>query len=174
MIGEVVTQLPTPTTELHYLLNPTVEKPDAVEEKLLAVCSSSSAKTYMDYTKTSPTSRQGKFMAENMTIKDGLLYDKDGYIGVALGSYFGDIGSRYIFVLDTGIELKLIKVEQKSDRHTINGCEHYKDGSVIEFVIDMVTENFPRFSNSHPSNGNFNNLPQFKGSIVKIIDKRGE
>lgn len=134
----------------------------------IAVCNNSHTKSYMDWTMTSETSRQGRFMREFMTIRDGLLYDKDGFIGVALGSYFGDIGSRFIFTLDTGIVLHLIKVEQKSDRHTINGCQQYQDGSVIEFVIDLVTNKFYIGDNTYVAGGSFNNLPQFKGSIVKI------
>jgi hypothetical protein len=49
---------------------------------------------------------------------DGLLRDADGFIAVALGSYFGDIGSRYIFILDSGIELPVIKIDRKADKHT--------------------------------------------------------
>lgn len=134
----------------------------------LPVCSSSTAKSYMDWTKTSATSRQGKFMREHMTVKDGLLYDNEGFIGVALGSYFGEVGDRFIFTLSTGIILYLIKVEEKSDWHTVDGCKHTQDGSVIEFVIDIPTNKFPYFSNQYIANGNYNNLEQFKGSIVSV------
>ena len=161
----------TAVPSLSELLNPPKQTADEVEDLVfrnIKVCSSSAAKTYMDWTKISPTSRQGRFIAENMTIRDGLLYDRDGFIGVALGSYFGKIGDRFIFTLGTGIELRLIKVEEKSDRHTVKGCQQRWDKSVIEFLVDMKTENFPRYSNSHPANGNFNNLPQFKGEIVCI------
>lgn len=140
----------------------------AYSTKNLWVCSSSSSKTYMDWTKTSATSRQGKFMREHMTVRDGLLYDKDNFIGVALGSYFGVIGDRFVFTLSTGIVLKLIKVEEKSDWHTNNGCEQKWDHSVIEFVIDTATNKFPYFSNDYIANGNYNNLEQFKGNIAKI------
>lgn len=159
-----------PVVPLEELLNPIVKEEVEVE---IEVCSSSSAKTYMDSSKISPISYQGKFIREHMTAIDGLLYDKDLYIGVALGSYFGPIGSRFTFILDTGIQLNVIKVEAKSDWHTVGGCQQRWDGSVIEFVIDTESENFPRLSNKHPFNGNFNNAPQFKGNIVKIID-RGE
>lgn len=153
---------------LEELLSPRVE-----EEVEIKVCSSSKAKTYMDYSKISTTSYQGKFIREHMHIVDGLLYDKDLYIGVALGSYFGPIGSRYTFILDTGIQLNVIKIEAKSDHHTVKGCEQRWDHSVIEFVIDGKTNVFYKGSNGLIANGNFNNLPQFRGNIVKIID-RGE
>jgi hypothetical protein len=159
-------------TEVNYVPNPSDTSPKFEEDyssfKYLAVCSSSASKTYMDWTKTSATSRQGKFMRRYMTVRKGLLYDKDGFIGVALGSYFGTIGDRFIFTLSTGIELKLIKVEEKSDHHTINGCEHKLDHSVIEFVVDVKTNEFPYISNKYIANGNYNNLPQFNGKIVAV------
>ena len=138
------------------------------ETTRMVVCSHSSVKTYMDWLKTSPTSRQGKFMREHMTVKEGLLYSNDGFIGVALGSYFGVIGDKFVFTLDTGIVLRLIKIEEKSDRHVTNGCEHKLDHSVIEFVIDLKTNKFFIASNGLVAQGNFNNLPQFKGKIVGV------
>lgn len=127
-------------------------------------CSTSSFKSYMDYRSiTSEESEQYKFIQEHMHIKDGYLLDEQGYIGVALGSEFGDIGSRYVFILDTGIEIQVVKIEVKDDLHTINGCEHKIDRSVIEFVID---ENyFVKGSNGYILNGNFNNNEWFNGNI---------
>lgn len=51
-----------------------------------------------------------------MTIKDGFFYTYDGYMAVALGSYFGGLGERYGFTLSSGVVLKVIKAEPKS-RH---------------------------------------------------------
>jgi len=134
----------------------------------IRVCSASSSKTYMSHTLISRNSIQGKFIEANMTIKDGFLYDQDGFIGVALGSYFGNIGDRFIFTLDSGIELKLIKIERKADKHTFNGCEQRWDKSVIEFVIDPSTNLIPRASNGYIAQGNFNNLEQFRGRIARV------
>ena len=134
----------------------------------LKVCHHGTNKTYMEWLKTSPTSRQGKFMRTHMSVQEGLLFDDDGYIGVALGSYFGEIGDRFIFTLSTGIVLKLIKIEEKSDRHTNNGCEQKFDHSVIEFVVDLESNSFYIGSNGLIANGNFNHLKYFKGSIVRI------
>lgn len=142
--------------------------PPVFETESIAVCSTSSSKTYMNWKATAASSYQGRFMRENMTILDGLLYDKDGFIGVALGSYFGKIGSRFIFTLDTGIELKVIKVEEKSDRHTYNGCQQRWDNSVIEFVIDHETNVYNIGGNGYILNGNFNNHPDFRGNIKQI------
>lgn len=127
-------------------------------------CSTSSVKTYMDYRKiTLQSSLQYQYIQEHMTVIDGYLVSEDNYIGVALGSYFGEIGSKWIFLLDTGIELRLVKIEHKDDEHTIDGCEQKYDGSVIEFVID--SDYFELGSNNYVFNGNFNNNELFNGNI---------
>ena len=147
-------------------------EPEVVKKNYLDVCSTSSVKSYMSYKAiTNQSSKQWKYIHTNMQISEkGLLETTDGYIGVALGSYFGDIGSKYIITLSTGIELKVVKVDEKSDRHTNNGCEHKIDKSVIEFVIDVeqATEYFGKMSNDYVLNGNFNNSNFFKGNIESI------
>ena len=144
----------------------TVEVPCPTDELL---CN----KTYMDYHFiTCKSSPQYKYIySDAITVDDkGFLVTEDGYIGVALGTYFGPVGTKYIFTLDTGIELKLVKVEVKSDKHT---CENnYKAGSndVIEFVIDTKTQYMQDniWSNGLIFQGNFNNCEDFKGNIIKI------
>lgn len=159
-----------------HFIEETVKAPDtpqnAVKTTELKVCSNSQSKTYMSYkTITNTGSTQYKFIKANMIVNEkGLLVDKDGYIGIALGSYFGKIGRRYIITLDTGIVLKVVKVEAKADNHTINGCYQKWDKSVIEFVIDTkkAGEYYGVGSNGYIANGNFNNIPEFKGKIIKI------
>ena len=140
--------------------------------KEIEVCSTSASKTYMDYEKiTAKSSKQYKYIEAYMEVNEqGLLVDEDGYIGVALGSYFGDIGTKYQITLSTGIVLDVVKVEAKSDRHTNNGCEQMYDKSVIEFVIDesIAEDYFGRSKNGYILNGNFNNNKMFKGNIVAI------
>lgn len=140
------------------------------EENWEIPCSTSSVKTYMDYRAiTLTSSAQYQYIQEHMTIHDGLLYSEDGYIGVALGSWWGDIGDKWIIELDTGITLKVVKIDEKADRHVNNGCQHKKDYSVIEFVVDGDT--IPsdwRGSNGYVFNGNFNNSDLFKGNINKV------
>jgi hypothetical protein len=141
----------------------------------LKVCSSSQSKTYMSYKAITNTgSSQYKYIKANMTVNEkGLLVDKDGYMGVALGSYFGEIGRRYTITLDTGIVLKVVKVEAKADDHTVNGCYQKWDKSVIEFVVDTkkAGEYYGRGSNGYIVNGNFNNIEEFKGKIIKIEEE---
>lgn len=134
----------------------------------IEVCSNSSVKTYMDYKKiTNKSSKQWQFIHNSgqINIVNGYLMSGE-YIGVALGSYFGEIGSKFIFTLEDGKEIKVIKVEEKADAHTINGCQQRWDNSVIEFVID--SDYFPKAKNGYVYSGNFNNLEQFKGKIIKI------
>jgi hypothetical protein len=134
------------------------------------VCNNSSTKTYMDYRAiTNKKSKQYQFIQANMTADErGYLIDNEGYIGVALGSYFGNIGTRYIFKLSSGTELKVVKVEVKDDDHTNNGCEQKWDGSVIEFVIDtQKAKNYYGIaSNGYINSGNFNKV--FNGKIIEI------
>lgn len=141
-----------------------------VEPKLenVPVCSTSSVKSYMEYSKiTNRSSKQWKYIntSGKIKIENGYLMEGE-YIGAALGSYFGEIGTKYIFTLDTGKQIKVVKVEEKSDNDTINGCYQKYDKSVIEFVID--THAFAKSKNGYVNNGNFNNLEQFKGNITKI------
>ena len=144
-----------------------VEEP-VEEERINYMCSDSSVKTYMDYRAiTDKGSNQYRYIQAHMTVgDDGFLYDEDGSIGVALGSHFGSIGSKWEIVLDTGITFKAVKIDEKADRHVYNGCQHKQDGSVIEFVID--SRKFEKASNGYVWQGNFNNNPDFKGKISAI------
>lgn len=145
----------------------------------------SSVKTCMDVgTITDRTSPQWEYLisldcielavdpdgVERLHVKDesGLITVEDEYIGVALGSYFGDVGSKYIFELDTGIELKVVKVEKKDDVHTYDGFIQKWDKSVIEFPCDFSKMQDKIISNEYPYNGNFNAADEFEGKIVHI------
>ncbi len=136
--------------------------------KSIPVCSNSQTKTYMDYKMImDKSSKQWQYInaSGKIKIENGYLMEGE-YIGVALGSYFGDIGTKYIFTLDTGKQIKVVKIEKKADTHTKNGCQQKWDGSVIEFVIDSKA--FEKSANGYVYNGNFNNIEQFNGHIKKI------
>ena len=154
-----------------------IEDLDEYEKEYVAeeveACSYSSVKTYMSIKMiTSKSSRQYKFIEEHMTIDEetGFAIDEDGFIGVALGSAFGDIGTRYYITLDTGIVIPVVKIEAKSDAHTVNGCYHTNDKSVIEFVIDrtIAEEYFGVGGNGLIKNGNLNNDERLQGHIEKV------
>ena len=152
------------------------QEPSYIETTNIAICSPSSVKTYMDYKKiTNKASIQYRYIQDNMVVRyDGHLIDEEDYIGVALGSYFGKIGTRYIITLSSGQQLKVIKVEAKDDKHTFKGCQQRWDKSVIEFVVDVdkAGKYYGIASNGYVNSGNFNNLDQFKGNIIKIEEVR--
>ena len=133
-------------------------------------------KTYEDYTLIDyEGSAQYQYIKAHMTVdpKTGLLYDEDGFIGVALGYNFGNIGSRYYMILDTGNIIPVIKIDAKASKDASDGCKGNNEDlqDVIEFVID--TEKAKKFfgsSNGYASNGNFNNYKYFRGNI-KAIEK---
>lgn len=132
-----------------------------------------SAKPYMDYRKiTNQNSNQYKLIhSDEMSVDErGFLVDADGYIGVALGSYFGEIGSRFEITLDTGVVLKVIKVEEKSDLHTCENNFMGSSGDVIEFVIDTqkLFMQSNKWRNGYIFSGDFNNCYEFTGNIVEI------
>ena len=140
----------------------------------LEICARKGAKTYMDYRMTTVvSSRQYQFIHNELTVdkNTGFLYDKDGFIACALGSFYGEIGDRFYFTLDTGIVLPLVKAEEKADEDTdAMGCYHLIDTSIIEFVIDddYAGEYFWNNGNGLVLNGNYNNYWLFDGDIVKV------
>ena len=149
------------------------EEIDPYEYVEMDLLYSTDTKTYMDLRMiTDTTSRQYQFIHYSDVVhvdEKGYLRDDEGFYGVALGSYFGEIGSRYIFTLDTGKELKVVKVESKADEHTTNGFIAH-DGSIIEFVIDTQTQYMRDhvYPNGYIFSGNFNNNKKFRGKITKI------
>lgn len=147
------------------------------------VCAYSSAKTYMDYRATNlVSSRQYQFIHNNLNVdrQTGFLYDEDGFIAVALGSYYGTIGDRYYITLDSGIVLPVVKAEHKADEDTdYSGCYQKYDKSIMEFVIDAdyAADYFGNRGNGLVLNGNYNNYYLFEGEIVKIekvLDDRSD
>ena len=159
--------------EVEFDIEDLKEYQKAYESEEVGVCSTSSTKTYMDYRAiTDRSSTQYIYIRDNMYLDEesGFLVDEDGFIGVALGSYYGIIGDRFYVTLDSGVVLPLVKVEEKADGDTDGGCYHYSDGSVIEFVIDknVAGDFFGIYGNGLVLSGNYNNYELFKGSIEKV------
>lgn len=126
----------------------------------------SSKKTYMDYRAINSYSTQMYIINTSTTVHDdGLLRTEDGFVAVALGSTYGALGSKYRITTDTGQVFKVIKVDEKSDMHTTNGCQD-ASGAIIEFVIDIhrVGASYPQVTLS----GDFNSLLEFSGNIVNV------
>ena len=139
----------------------------------IEVCANNSTKSYMDYRATTlVSSAQYQFMHNHCVVdKTGVLLDEDNFIAVALGSYYGNIGDRFYFTLDSGVVLPLVKAEEKADVDTdVKGCYHTIDNSVIEFVIDSnkAGDYFGVYGNGYVLSGNYNNYSLFAGNIVKV------
>ncbi len=138
----------------------------------IGACGTSAVKTYEDYRLiTAVGSAQYQYIHNEMTVDptSGLLYNKDGFIGAALGYGFGEIGSAYYFVLDTGIVLPIVKVDAKAASATQNGCSANENSSVIEFVLDTdIAAGFFSGENGYISDGNLDRYPAFTGRIVDI------
>ena len=149
----------------------------------IEVCANSSTKSYMDYRMTTAvSSRQYQFIQNDLSLDHdtGFLYDEDGFIAAALGSFYGEIGDRFYFTLETGVVLPIVKSEEKADKDTDSrGCYHLSDSSVIEFVVDSDCAGvyFGDSGNGLVLNGNYNNYSLFKGEIVKVekvLDEKAE
>lgn len=146
----------------------------------------STTKAYMDISSiTDKTSSQWSFLSKldcidivenkdgeeilSINSRDGYVVDDEGYIGVALGSYFGDIGNRYLMELSSGNIIKVVKVEEKSDLHTDDKhFQHQNNGGVVEFVIDSKKMEHNIADNGYVYSGNFNNNLDFKGNVTNI------
>lgn len=128
-----------------------------------------SEKNWMDYKSiTSTTSKQYKLIYEsgNVTIcDDGLLRNENDYIGVALGSKYGDIGDEFRIEFDNGNSVYVFKVDEKSDRHTVYGEYNPWNNSYIEMVIDS-DKAFNNYKGVYT--GDFNDDGLMFGNIIGI------
>lgn len=100
--------------------------------------------------------------------EDGLLRDQDGYIAIAIGSYYSKkIGDRFIITFDNGKQAKFIVCDEKADKDTINGSNQKFDKSMIEFIIDVNLAKSGKYSDAIVS-GNFNSCEEFNGNIIRV------
>lgn len=160
--------------EKHFNIEDLYDYQKKFKSEEIDTCALGETKSYMDYRATTdPSSKQFWFIRNNMEVdsKTGFLIDSDGFIGVALGSFYGTIGDRYYFTLESGVVLPVVKVEEKADKDTdSNGCYHLSDGSVMEFVIDSDVANnyFGRYGNGLVLQGNYANHKLFSGGFIKV------
>ena len=131
----------------------------------------------MDYRAiTDRSSKQWKFLNESGEVEieeRGFITTCDGYYAVALGSYFGPVGQKYIFTLRDGDrihELRVVKAEAKADKDTRADGFACPDGHVIEMVIDTSTAYMQERmeANGYICSGNLNKIEELRGEIIKI------
>ena len=136
--------------------------------QLINVASKSAVKRYEDFTAISDTSsKQYQLLRKGVRESNGLI-KVDGYVCVALGSRYGAIGSKFIFVLKDGNRkraVKVIKADEKQDRHTLNG-EGWTDinGNILEMIVD--TGKLPEEAKT---SGDCDRIEAVRGEIVRIV-----
>ena len=154
-----------------------IPAPVRIIREPLPVLSNSSAKSYMDYRAiTDRSSKQWKFLNESGEVEieeRGFITTCDGYYAVALGSYFGPVGQKYIFTLRDGDrihELRVVKAEAKADKDTRADGFACPDGHVIELVIDTSSAYMQERveANGYICSGNLNKIEELRGEIIKI------
>lgn len=138
----------------------------------LGLCSSSKTwfKSYEPYQAiTDKTSVQYQLIHSDQIYvgNDGLLYSNDGYIGVALGNVYGKVGDKFIIRFDNGNETKVIKLDEKATKDTVNDCYHKTDGSMIEVLVDkdLAAQSYPLAIKVW---GDFNYSDKFNGAVEEI------
>ena len=131
----------------------------------------------MDYRAiTDRSSKQWKFLNESGEVEieeRGFITTCDGYYAVALGSYFGPVGQKYIFTLRDGDrihELRVVKAEAKADKDTRADGFACPDVHVIELVIDTSSAYMQERveTNGYICSGNLNKIEELRGEIIKI------
>ena len=158
---------------IYFVVDTTTKKVNETTVEEVDVIYDSSVKTYMDKNKITDTNSTQYEIIRSMECDSRghyyEVYKGKKYYCVALGSYFGDIGERYKFMLDSGNEINVIKCDEKSDRHTYDGYIHRYDKSVIEFIInEEKAKGYYPCDNGYVNDGNFNNYDEFNGNIHKI------
>ena len=98
--------------------------------------SNSACKPWMDYRAVTDTaSTQWAIISQAYHRDDGLL-EVNGCILVALGSYWGPVGTTYRAVIG-GREVYLMKGDAKQDQHTYGGYGYEGlNGHLIEVIVD--------------------------------------
>lgn len=148
-----------------------IEKENEIktEDFWLKETKNSYIKPYMDYRAiTCKTSKQYKFIQREDVNEDerGFLMQDGEWYCVALGEYFGDIGEKYIFTLSNGKEIKVVKSEAKSNRHTCSDNYLGQNGHILEFLINTNSQWMKEQDVIY--HGSLNACDELKGDIVKI------
>lgn len=92
----------------------------------------------MDYQKvTNKTSKQyGYILLSELEEFSGLMTYQGRYM-VAMGSFYGALGTKYDVLLTNGEIIRVVVTERKDDKHTDEKNQYQKwDGSILEFVIN--------------------------------------
>lgn len=104
--------------------------------------------TYMDYRAiTDTTSKQYQLQQDPYCIvnEQGFLIYRDNWYVVAMGSYWGKVGDKFIVHLKNGELIPVIIGDIKADKDTDRlNYAHGADGHVLEFLIDSSSSEMAR------------------------------
>lgn len=139
-------------------------------------------KSFMAMEALSKSSPQYKYLANNTYDENNLRVTYDGYYAVAMGSYYGVLGDKFIITFENGVQTPVVKVDEKASAHTVGGrgMSMISDGSIIEPIIttnSVGASTRPDLMRELYKWGNVGNAyPQFaqKEKIVKINKVVGE
>lgn len=126
-----------------------------------------SFKTYMDYKRLSKNF-EGRKIVETGYVDEFGLRRVNGAYCVALGTYYGRIGDIFRVTLSTGVQVKVVKCDTKSNDHT-DSTHRYttKSNCMMEFLVDES-----KLSDSISSSGNVSTGTELEGLIVSIVRER--
>lgn len=111
---------------------------------------------------TDTSSPQWDLIHNYLTVQDnGTLATDDGFTACALGQYFGKIGSKWIFICEDGSEIKVVKTDEKQNRHTKNQDRIH--GIICDELIELVVDS--KIGQTCPT-GNMKDLKGFEGNII--------
>lgn len=86
---------------------------------------------------------------------------------MAIGSYYGTIGDRFIVTTSTNNKIKIIVLDQKASRHTIDNAIS-KSGSMLEILICKErAAKYHRYAVC--VRGNMSYVDGLSGKVTKIV-----
>lgn len=127
-------------------------------------------KSYMDYKCIKKNCKQGNIVYGKNAWTDGDGLRKSGeYYCVALGSYYGNIGDKFVIETDKGNTYKIIKADEKANRHTDTTNRYtLANGCMMEWIVEIN-----KMDGSVKSSGNIDNIKKVSGAITKITKIKG-
>lgn len=121
-------------------------------------------KPWMDYRAVTDTASLQYELISQASHEDNGLLTTDGYYLAALGSAWGEVGSRYEMRIGDKT-VRLIKADEKQDAHTLNGEGLVGlNGHLAEMIVDTA-----RLDNMALLMGDCNYLAELTGEITEII-----
>jgi hypothetical protein len=122
------------------------------------------------YLITNPNSDAYPFQQRSDVYEDSRGFLVQRYKGkiwysVALGEWFGKIGTKYIITLSSGNKICVVKADEKAGKDTDSDNYCGQKGHILEFLINPHTS---WMSDIGVEQVNFDRYDEFKGSIIKI------